>query len=160
MENSTYMAVDPGTTGCLAVMDADAGYIDHLPMPVTRLGRRKRVNGAAIRSWMDQWDIRHAFVERVQSMPRQGVASTFTFGHSAGLVEGVITGAGIPLTLVAPQQWKRHAGLIGSDKDSARARAVQLYPGLRSLDAKAKGQALADALMIGRYGVAVCQIAV
>ncbi|WP_018865111.1 hypothetical protein [Thioalkalivibrio sp. ARh3] len=149
-----YLGIDPGATGCLALLDADGGYIDHLLMPTIKIGSRNRVNGAAVAHWLQQsGEIAHAFLERVQSMPKQGVASTFSFGHSAGLVEGVVAGAGIPLTLVTPQRWKKHAGLIGSDKDAARSRAVQLYPGLRALDAKGKGQALADALLIGRYGV-------
>lgn len=62
-------------------------------------------------------------------------------------------GAGIPLTLVTPQAWKRGAGLIGKDKDAARSRAVQLYPGLRVLDFKGKGGAVADAILIGLHGL-------
>ena len=86
-------------------------------------------------------------------MPGQGVSSTFTFGHSAGVVEGVVAGAGIPLTLISPQSWKKHAGLIGKDKDAARSRAIQLFPSLRILDLKGKGQAIADALLISRLGL-------
>lgn len=40
-------------------------------------------------------------------------------------------------------------------KDAARSRAIQLYPELRALDAKAKGQAIADALLIARFGIGV-----
>lgn len=50
---------------------------------------------------------------------------------------------------------KKSAGLIGSDKDAARSRAIQLYPELRALDAKAKGRAIADALLIARFGIGV-----
>ncbi|MGC8384986.1 hypothetical protein ACP3P8_23150 [Pseudomonas aeruginosa] len=47
---------------------------------------------------------------------------------------------------------KKRAALQGQDKDAARARAIQLYPGVRDLDLKAKGQALADAMLIARFG--------
>lgn len=154
------LAIDPGSTGCLALLSERGGYLEHLHMPTIKVGSKTRVNGAAIKGWLDDecrikagW-ITHAFIEQVQAMPGQGVSSMFTFGHAAGLVEGVITGAGIPLTLVTPQAWKKHAGLIGSDKDAARSRAVQLFPGVRDLDKKAKGQALADAMLIGLYGIA------
>src|SRR5690606_14340133 len=90
---------------------------------------------------------------QVGAMPGQGVSSMFTFGHAAGVVEGLIQGLGIPYTLVTPQAWKRRAGLIGSDKDAARSRAIQLYPGVRVLDLKEKGQAVADAMLIARYGL-------
>ena len=154
-DTALFLSVDPGASGCLALLAGGGEYVDHLAMPTIKVGKRNRVNGAAVYGWLGKWlpDVEHAFIEQVQSMPKQGVASTFSFGHSAGLIEGVITGAGIPLTLVTPQRWKKHAGLIGSDKDAARSRAVQLYPALRDLDEKGKGQALADALLIGRYGI-------
>lgn len=55
-------------------------------------------------------------------------------------------------TLLTPVAWKKGAGLIGTDKDAARSRAIQLYPALRALDTKARGQALADAILIARHG--------
>lgn len=69
------------------------------------------------------------------------------------MVEGILQGLFIPYSLVTPQAWKKTAGLIGSDKDAARSRAIQLYPSLRILDQKAKGQAVADALLIARHGI-------
>jgi crossover junction endodeoxyribonuclease RuvC len=54
--------------------------------------------------------------------------------------------------MVTPQKWKKAAGLIGTDKDAARTRAIQLWPNWRDLDKKGKGQALADAALIARYG--------
>lgn len=61
-------------------------------------------------------------------MPGQGTASMFSFGHAAGVAEGVVTALGLPLTLVTPQAWKRAAGLIGSDKAAALAVASRLFP--------------------------------
>ena len=153
-------AIDPGSTGALVVMTDDGSYIDHLIMPTIKIGTKSRVNGAAVAAWLREHGPIHAYLEKVGAMPgggqrTMGASSAFTFGHAAGLVEGIITGAGIPLTLVSPQSWKKHAGLIGSDKDAARSRAVQLFPGLRVLDLKAKGQAVADALLIGRFGLSL-----
>ncbi len=85
-------------------------------------------------------------LSRSEPCQGQGTASMFTFGHATGVAEGSSEGLNIPYTLVTPQAWKKSAGLIGSDKDAARSRAIQLYPELRALDAKAKGQAIADAL--------------
>lgn len=151
---------DPGCSGALVAIRDDGGYITHLDMPTIKVGTKSRVNGAAVAAFVrgimetNPTSPLHCYLESVGAMPGQGVSSMFTFGHAAGLVEGVITGAGVPLTLVTPQAWKKDAGLIGSDKDAARSRAVQLYPGLRILDQKAKGQAVADALLIARYGLA------
>lgn len=149
------LGIDPGCSGALVLVTEQGGYIDHLPMPTIKVGTKSRVNGAAIAAWVRQYGITHAYLEQVGAMPGQGTASMFTFGHAAGVAEGILQGLNIPYTLVTPQAWKKSAGLIGSDKDAARSRAIQLYPELRALDAKAKGQAIADALLIARFGIGV-----
>ncbi len=154
------IGIDPGKGGALVLLAEDGGFVDHLLMPTMKVGKSTRVNGAAIGAWVrakrELYPGRlHAFLERVASMPKQGVASTFSFGHAAGTVEGVIAGAGIPLTLVSPAEWKKSAKLIGTLKDAARSRAIQLYPDLRNLDAIGKGQAIADAILIGRHGLSL-----
>ncbi len=146
------LGIDPGCSGALVLITEQGGYIDHLNMPTIKVGTKSRVNGAAAAAWLKKYQINEAFLEQVGAMPGQGTASMFTFGHAAGVAEGLLQGLNIPYTLVTPQAWKKAAGLIGSDKDAARSRAIQLYPELRFLDAKAKGQAIADALLIARFG--------
>lgn len=155
MSRSYFIGIDPGLTGCVAFIDDRGRYIDHLHMPVMRVGSKGRVNGAQLAAWLKQHNmqnITHVMLERVGAMPKQGGSSMFSFGHSAGVAEGIVQGLGIPYTLVEPAIWKKKAGLIGQDKDAARGRAIQLYPDLRDLDLKGKGQALADALLIARFG--------
>ncbi|MET5960881.1 crossover junction endodeoxyribonuclease RuvC [Citrobacter amalonaticus] len=149
------LGIDPGCSGALVLITEQGIYIDHLAMPTIKVGTKSRVNGAAVAAWVRQYGITHAYLEQVGAMPGQGTASMFTFGHAAGVAEGILQGLNIPYTLVTPQAWKKSAGLIGSDKDAARSRAIQLYPGLRALDAKAKGQAIADALLIARHGTGI-----
>lgn len=129
-------------------------YVAHLEMPTVKDGKSSRVNAAAIAAFLRTGNrlYTHAFIEKVGAMPGQGVTSMFTFGDACGVVRGVVAGAGIPYTMITPQAWKKSAGLIGSDKDAARSRAIQLYPELRVLDEKGKGQAIADALLIARHG--------
>ncbi|CUR95088.1 crossover junction endodeoxyribonuclease [Salmonella enterica subsp. enterica serovar Weltevreden] len=149
------LGIDPGCSGSLVLITEQGGYIDHLAMPTIKVGTKSRVNGAAVVAWLRKYGITHAYLEQVGAMPGQGTASMFTFGHAAGVAEGILQGLNIPYTLVTPQAWKKSAGLIGSDKDAARSRAIQLYPELRALDAKAKGQAIADALLIARHGIGI-----
>jgi crossover junction endodeoxyribonuclease RuvC len=148
------IGIDPGVSGAIVVLMLDGTYVAHLEMPTVKNGKSSRVNGAAIAAFLKEGNrvYTHAFIEKVGAMPGQGVTSMFTFGHAAGLVEGVVTGAGIPLTFVTPQTWKKTMGLMGVDKDAARSRAIQLYPKLRILEQKGKGQAVADALLIARHG--------
>ncbi|EDY3268567.1 hypothetical protein GTB75_002297 [Salmonella enterica] len=149
------LGIDPGCSGSLVLITEQGGYIDHLAMPTIKVGTKSRVNGAAVAAWLRNSVLTHAYLEQVGAMPGQGTASMFTFGHAAGVAEGILQGLNIPYTLVTPQAWKKSAGLIGSDKDAARSRAIQLYPELRALDAKAKGQAIADALLIARHGIGI-----
>lgn len=149
------IGIDPGSSGAVVVMDESNNVISSLNMPTVKVGQKNRVNGAAVAAFLRQFLITneaHAYLEQVGAMPGQGVASMFTFGHAAGVVEGVLHGLGIPYTLVTPQAWKKRAGLIGTDKDAARSRAVQLYPNLRILDTKCHGQAVADAILIALHG--------
>ena len=149
---SVIIGIDPGSSGAIAVVGRDGSYIAHINMPTVKVGTKSRVNGAALAAFLREHRGAHAWLEQVGAMPGQGVSSMFTFGHAAGVVEGLLQGLGIPYTLVTPQAWKKRAGLIGQDKDAARSRAIQLYPDLRVLDLKGKGQAVADALLIARFG--------
>jgi len=97
-------------------------------------------------------EIEHVYIEQVGAMPGQGVASMFNFGHSCGTIMGVIGALGYAHTMVTPQRWKKAAGLMGTDKDAARSRAIQLWPSWSDLSKKGIGQALADAALIARYG--------
>lgn len=152
---SLVLAVDPGLSGSLVLLDRQRKCVAHLLTPTIKVGSRNKVNAAAIAHWLQPYtpSLEHAFIEQVNAMPGQGVVSMFTFGHAAGCVEGIVASAGIPYTLVPPQTWKKYSGFIGQDKDAPRSRAVQLFPDLRILDLKEKGQAIADALFIGLYGL-------
>lgn len=145
------IGIDPGCSGAIVVLE-DGIPVDGMLMPTLKVGANTRVNGAAIADFLAKHQGAPVFLEQVGAMPGQGGASMFTFGHAAGLVQGVVVGAGNPLTLVTPQKWKKAAGLIGTEKDSARSHAILLWPHWRDLDAKGKGQALADAALIARFG--------
>lgn len=153
------LGVDIGVTGCCVVLDDSDNYkyVDHIHMPVIKVATKSRVNGAALAAWLKEFDISHAYIELVNGMPSNGVkigaASAFSFGHHAGVVEGVLQGANIPFQSIVPSKWKRNAGLLNRDKDSSRSKAVQLYPMIRDLDLKKKGQALGDAIFIARCAV-------
>lgn len=149
------LGIDPGCSGALVILDEKGYVIDHLRTPIIKDGKQTKVNGAAIARFLSGYDITHAYIEKVHAMPQQGVSSTFTFGHSAGLVEGIIQGLNIPYTMITPQAWKKSNNLIGTDKDAARSRAIQLHPYLDCLDKKGEGQAVADAILIAQHGASL-----
>ena len=146
------IGIDPGASGAVVLLDDQHRVVEWEAMPVLKIGSATRVSGPALAAILSEWDYAHAYVEQVGAMPGQGVSSMFSFGYAAGVVAGVLGALHITTTMVTPQAWKKRAGLIGQDKDAARSRAIQLWPDWRALDAKGKGQALADAALIARFG--------
>ena len=155
------IGIDPGISGSIVVLLPDGAFVDALPTPSIKTGKASRVNAAAIVGFLNEYkdSVEHCYIEQVSAAPiegrRQGTSSMFSFGHSAGVVEGLIAGMGIPYSKITPQAWKKSYSLIGKDKDAARSRAVELYPQVRLLDLKGKGQAIADAIFIARHGAGV-----
>ena len=149
------IGIDPGLSGAIVFL-RDGAPFDCFKMPTMKIGAANRVNAASLATVIkiplyDDEEVR-AYVELVGSMPGQGVASMFSFGHSAGVVQGVLGALEIPVTMVTPQSWKKRAGLTGKDKDASRTLAIQTWPEWRLLDQKGAGQAYADAAFIALYG--------
>lgn len=148
------LGIDPGITGALALIDDDGRCLECAEMPVMVIGKKKRVNGAAlarlIKSWTQCYIIPvTAYLEDVHSMPGQGVSGMFNFGMSFGIIQGVLAAMDLPVTLVPPGVWKKRAKLIGKEKQAARGLAQQLYPYIDLSLKKHIGKA--DALLIARY---------
>ena len=145
------IGIDPGASGAVCVLHKGAP-IEWLLMPTVVVGTGRRVDCAELARFVREFDDAHAYVELVGAMPGNSPNSMFAFGHAAGCIAGVLAALEIPMTHVTPQAWKRRAGLIGKDKDAARARAIQLWPAWGALGKKGEGQALADAALIARFG--------
>jgi crossover junction endodeoxyribonuclease RuvC len=149
---------DPGLTGALARID-DGKLMEVVEIPTNAKGARtgtvkNEVNAAALsdllREWSRDWPDDAMFViERVGAMPGQGIASTMSLGDTIGCIRGVVAARGYPLHWVTPQRWKKHYGLQ-ADKELARARAIELYPGVDLKRKKDHGKA--EAILIARYG--------
>ena len=151
------IGIDPGLSGAIVIIDDNQIPIEWTMMPTMKSGSANRVNASALAAFIRPHlygDERiTAYVELVSSMPNQGVASMFSFGHSAGVIQGVLGAFEIPVTMVTPSMWKKRSGLIGMDKDASRVKAIQMWPFWRDLDKKGKGQAFADAALIAKYGL-------
>jgi crossover junction endodeoxyribonuclease RuvC len=149
------IGIDPGLSGAIIVLKNDVPMFQYR-MPTMKIGSANRVNASALAAMLKPYlyfdEPLHAYVELVSSMPGQGVASMFSFGHAAGVIQGVLGALEISVTMVTPQAWKKRAGLMGKDKDASRTLAIQMWPSWRELDQKGAGQAYADAAFIALYG--------
>lgn len=150
-----YLGIDPGLSGAMAFFDPAKGHLSIIDMPtveVERGGKKKRelspqMMAAMIR--LAEGDIA-AVCERVGAMPGQGVSSVFSFGRSLGMVEGVLAGLNIRMTLIPPQVWQKAAGVRGG-KDGSRQRAAELFPAYGNLFARKKDDGRADAACMAWY---------
>lgn len=149
------IGIDPGVSGAIVLLDSMLHPVEYMRMPVMKEGKANRVNAAElaenIREWQRYYSV-DAYVESVHSFSGQGVTSSFNFGHSAGVIAGVLAALEIPTVMVTPQKWKKRASLIGTEKDAARSKAILRWPKWRELDKIGAGQAYADAAFIAVYG--------
>lgn len=149
------IGIDPGVSGAIVLLDDKLQPVEWLRMPVMKEGKSSRVNAAELVREIDAWRFSHdltAYVESVHAFRGQGVTSCFNFGHSAGVIAGVLAALEIPTVMVTPQKWKKRASLIGTEKDAARSKAILRWPKWRELDKIGAGQAYADAAFIAVYG--------
>lgn len=142
------IGIDPGKTGGIALLGPDPCEAIVSPMlPAGSFARMLLLNPDC-----------HVFIEKAQSMPKQGIVSAFTYGQHFGELLGVIAALNIAHTLVPPRTWSRvmHAGTGGgTTKERSREAVQRLFPGVSlALSPKAKKPHLGmvEALLIAEYG--------
>lgn len=151
------LGVDPGLHGAIALLYPDDG-IEVFDMPITTRvvnGKTKnRIDAYQLGDWVAQNAprIQLAVVEAVGAMPGQGVTSSFGFGFTAGVIQGVLAACDVAIHEVHPQKWKRHYGLLGQPKDASRAAASQRMPGAAHLWPRKKDDGRAEAALLALYG--------
>ncbi len=152
-----FIGIDPGLSGGLAFLSGEE--MDARPMPTLIItkgkGARRVLDLTALANLIDDKAKNtpriHVYIERVASMPKQGVASMFSFGESYGAIKGIIAANFLPMTLVTPQAWKSKLK-VSSNKDDARYRASQLMPRAAHLWPRRSDDGLAEAALIAFYG--------
>lgn len=131
------LGIDPGASGGIARIGL-GGIATATKMPETE---------------RDMWELfaaharpDFAVIERVHSMPKQGVSSSFKFGRNYGFLRGCLIASGIAFEEVAPQVWQKVLGCLSrGDKNVTKAKAQQLFPAIKVT------HAIADALLLAEY---------
>lgn len=149
------IGIDPGRDGAYALHNG-TDIIQAAPFPA--LG--KEVDWRALAHVLSLIRPALVVIERVASMPKQGVASAFTFGHNAGCLFGICLALDYPIALVLPPRWK---GLIldGYSKEDRASKAGSIhyvtrrYPKvslLRTARSRVPHDGIADACCIAEWG--------
>jgi Holliday junction resolvasome RuvABC endonuclease subunit len=145
--HSKILAIDPGVNGAYAVLGREGEFLDMGELP--RFA--KALSAVELASIFSMHRPELAVIEKVASMPGQGVASTFTFGCAYGVCIGVAGGSDVPVSFVTPTRWKTHFRLTGQPKDASRELAIRLYPAVARMLGLKKHHGRADALLIARF---------
>ena len=152
------IGIDPGISGSICFFE-DGKILDVLEMPTMTDGKKnkKQVNGAQIYNeistkirGIEKQNLR-VIIEQVSAMPGQGVTSMFNFGQSFGILKGICSAMQLPMYFVRPAKWKKYFGLIKSEKDASRTKAIEMFPYFSSQLSKKKDSNKADAILIASY---------
>lgn len=142
-----FMGIDPGLSGAWAVIDEAGKYVGCGDM-INEDGRvLTRHVWAEMLSAVNSNKVIVA-VERVHSMPKQGVATTFVFGAAYGCALTLGNMFEEQAVLVTPNQWKKFYGL-DADKGKSSQLAQGMWPGAPIKLKKHNGRA--EALLIANY---------
>jgi crossover junction endodeoxyribonuclease RuvC len=150
-----YIGIAPGLSGALAVLAHDGTLVSVHDTPILTLqvarGTRHEYDVPGLVSLLAPYRApqSHVIIEEAQAMPGQGTRSMFTCGLGFGVWLGLLAALGLAYTRVRPGVWKRHLGLSG-DKEQARLRAQQLFPGADLRLRKHHGRA--ESLLLAWYG--------
>ncbi len=150
------IGIDPGQAGGFAMRGFGNHSMKAWPMPKTEADTNEMIESLAT-CW-DKLKLGtdleiQAYLEKVHSMPGQGVSSTFKFGKGYGFLRGVLTANRVPFEDVTPRTWQSALGMKKSKTESKtewknrlKAKAQQLFPHLKIT------LATADAILICEYG--------
>lgn len=159
-----YIGIDPGKDGAVSFITENSSIriVDTPTLKVRKGSGKREFDVAGMVAILEGWKepAHRVFLERIHSMPGQGVASMFSMGEGYGLWQGILAALGLSYELVTPQRWKR-AMMDGAPKDKAASVLVasRLFPGSATLLRGPRGAALdgrADALLLAEYGRRTC----
>ena len=152
------IGIDPGITGAICFFE-NGKIIDVIEMPSMAEGKKnkRQVNGSQIyneiskRINKSEKNSIRVVIEQVSAMPGQGVTSMFNFGQSFGILKGICSAMQLPVYFVRPAKWKKYFGLINSEKDASRTKAIEMFPYFSSQLSKKKDSNKADAILIASF---------
>ena len=139
---TVYGGIDPGKTGCLALLGDPPQIYDF------------QVSGESILvatflSMINRPTDLFVLLEKTHAMPANGILANFSSGRSLGACEAVLRLSNCSWGYVDPKAWKKHYGLT-SDKKASLALARERWGDTELLTLE-KHHNRAEALLIAEY---------
>lgn len=120
-----WVGIDPGSKGAFCAL-----YEDN-----TTTFKDYETNPYKMAQWLhdvsQSHDIQMCMIEDVHAIFGSSAKATFNFGFNVGILHGIIRTLGLPLDLIQPKAWQKHAGVIAKGKDIKQAVAdicARVYP--------------------------------
>ena len=142
----TVIGIDPGKKGAMAIIESTPDGIGHVKIipfePSDYISALKRYSGATV------------CIEQVQSLPREGVKSVWSFGQTYGWLLGVMDALGVSYQAVPPNKWKREYSLLRAEKKQSIEVCKRLFPNVslkRTDRCKTDDDNMADSLLLCEY---------
>lgn len=154
-----FIGIDPGLSGAIASVDerGELQAVEDMPVMANGKGASKvknQVNAAALRDILMGLKAKTTQcvvgLERISSMPGQGVASMFSMGDSFGSIRAVVACCDIRLEVLSSRTWKNHFKLT-ADKEQSRAKAIQLFPAAAASLSRIKDHNRAESILLASY---------
>ena len=139
-----YIGIDPGASGAIAFIGTNEINVFDF----------EEGDALGFLKYIRQGYTCKAVIEKVSSMPGQGVSSTFKFGTNFGQWIGRLEALGIPFDFVTPQKWKKamfDSMPKGDMKEMSRDRAQRLFPEMAGALKRKKDHNRAEALLLAAY---------
>ena len=152
------IGIDPGISGSICFFE-NGKILDVVEMPTMTEGKKnkRQANGSQIYNEIikrinktEKQNIR-VIIEQVSAMPGQGVTSMFNFGQSFGILKGICSAMQLSMYFIRPTKWKKYFGLINSEKDASRTKAIEMFPYFSPHLSKKKDSNKADAILIASF---------
>jgi len=137
----SYIGIDPGLSGGISILSEGVKPYA-VKMPDTERDVFDLLK--SLTNWHDTSPV--AVIEKVHSMPGQGVVSSFTFGKGYGALRMALIALEIPFREITPQTWQKALGcMTKGNKNVSKAKAQQLFPSLTIT------HAIADSLLLAEW---------
>lgn len=148
----SFLGIDPGINGGIALIQTsgdDIIAVNSRSCPVTDAECAEVVTALAFTTPL-------VMIERVHSMPRDGVKSAFTFGGNDGMWRGIMAALHIPYQRVEPKRWQAAVASamgMGPIPKEKKERKHYFKAGAERFGLHKVTLKTADAIMIAAYGL-------
>jgi hypothetical protein len=148
MDEKFFIGIDPGASGAIAMIREDGRFVCVHDFPGDEASLWQLLREEFIQP------ITLAVLEKVASMPKQGVSSTFKFGTNFGIWKMAMAAMGWRREEITPVRWRKildSSVPLHPSKEDLRQYSMRRWPDAMTWLSRKKDDGRAEALLIAEY---------